>query len=173
MEYIDIYDYNKNKTGKFKERKEPLLAGEYSLISHVCLINKSKQMLIQKRTKNKKLYPGLWDLTIAGGAKKDENSNAAAEREALEELGLKLDLKNIRPNITVNYDDAFADFFSINWEGDIKNLKLAEDEVEQVKWASEQEIIDLIKKKEFTPYYPSLISYLFDICNKDDTHINI
>ena len=51
--------------------------------------------------------PYMWDVTVAGVAAKGDSSQSAAEREALEELGLALDSSDKRPHFTVNSEAGF------------------------------------------------------------------
>lgn len=51
------------------------------------------QILLQKRSQTKKLWPGLWDMAIGGHVAAGEFSYQAALREAEEEIGLKFTLK--------------------------------------------------------------------------------
>ncbi len=44
----------------------------------------------------------------------------------------------------------------------LHTLTLQYEEVQNVKWASKEEILTMIKKGEFIPYYESLIQLLFD-----------
>ena len=93
MELWEIYDIDRQKTGRLAQRKNgcPLPAGGYHLVVHICLFNQKGQLLIQQRQLNKAGYPGLWDVTAAGSALAGENSAAAAARELWEELGLRHD----------------------------------------------------------------------------------
>ena len=45
------------------------------------------------------------DISAAGSALAGEPSYQAAEREVLEEIGAKLELKNIRPYFTINFEE--------------------------------------------------------------------
>ena len=49
---------------------------------------------MQRRSLNKDLYPGFWDVSIGGHVQKGETIKAAGEREASEELGLKIVLND-------------------------------------------------------------------------------
>ena len=39
MEYWDIYDIDRMKTGKIVQRQQGLAIGEYHLVVHVCIFN--------------------------------------------------------------------------------------------------------------------------------------
>ncbi len=55
----------------------------------------------QLRPMTKSHYPGRWDISACGGVVSGESSAEAAEREALEETGLQLDLKYVETFLNV------------------------------------------------------------------------
>lgn len=169
MELWDIYDINRNKTGRTMERG-PVPEGDYHLVVHVCIFNSKGEMLIQQRQYYKEGWPNLWDISVGGSAVQGDSSQSAAEREVKEELGIKLDLSNIRPHFTINFDRGFDDVYLIEKEVNIGDLVLQEEEVQAAKWATKEEILEKIEKQEFIPYYPSLIELLFDTRKKYGCH---
>ncbi len=62
----------------------------------VIIFNKKGEILLQKRSKNKDLYPGLFGLSAAGHVGKGESYLLAAKRELREELGVTIPLKKIK-----------------------------------------------------------------------------
>ena len=87
MELWDIYDKNRNKTGKTMIRGQQYKDDSYHLVVHVCIFNGEGKMLIQQRQPFKEGWPDLWDITVGGSAVSGESSEKAAEREVLEEIG--------------------------------------------------------------------------------------
>ena len=81
MELWDVYDSDRNKTEKTHIRGVPLAENEYHLTAHICVFSPEGEMLIQKRSPDKKEFPGKWDLTAAGSALSGETTKDAAERE--------------------------------------------------------------------------------------------
>ena len=63
MELWDIYDIDRQKTGKLCRRVDgkALADQDYHLVVHICLFNPHGQLLIQRRQLDKAGYPGLWD----------------------------------------------------------------------------------------------------------------
>lgn len=162
MELFDVYNMDRGKTGKTLERGAFRDCGYYTVV-HACVFNKKGEMLIQQRQPFKDGWANLWDVTMGGHAVAGENSRNAAERELFEEIGLKLDFSSLRPNLTVNFDNGFDDYYLIEMEPDIETLSLQYEEVQRVKWATREEIIALIESGEFIPYYKSLIGLLFEM----------
>ena len=161
MEYWDIYDIDRMKTGKIVQRQQGLAIGEYHLVVRGCIVDANGEMLIQQRQPFKQGFPNLWDITIGGSALVNETSRDAASRELQEELGISFDFSTIRPHMNVNFDFGFDDIYLIEADIALSQLILQPEEVQNVKWASESEILQMIENQTFIPYYPSLIQLFF------------
>ena len=142
MEYWDIYDSRRRKTGKTVQRGTPLLPGEYHLVVHICLFGSDGRMLIQRRQPFKAGFPGLWDLSATGSAVAGEDSAQAAQRELSEELGVRIDFADIRPYITFYREYGFVDVYVLTADPGV--LCLQEEEVIEARLATEEEICALI-----------------------------
>ena len=69
MEEIwDIYDENRNRTGKTVIREKAWGFEKYHLIVHVGIFDQDGRMLIQKRQKTKAAWPDLWEVSAGGSA---------------------------------------------------------------------------------------------------------
>jgi isopentenyldiphosphate isomerase len=161
LELWDVYDKNRNQTGKKVERGGEFGQDEYHLVTHVCIFNKKNEMLIQQRQPWKKGWSNMWDITVGGSAISGETSHEAAERETFEEIGYTIDLSNERPFFTINFEVGFDDYYLIELEIDITKLKLQYEEVQRVKWASKDEIKQLVKEGTFINYW--FTDLLFDM----------
>ena len=161
MEIWDVYDENRIKTGRTMVRGEPFKEGDYHIVVNVCVFNSDGKMLIQQRQPFKEGWSNMWDITAGGSALAGDSSRDAAEREVMEEIGLKIDLKGVHPKITINIDNCFNDFYVITHDVDIYGLKLQCEEVQAVKWADAEEIKSLIGSDKFIPYHPGFIDMLF------------
>ncbi len=170
LEKWDIYNQDRIKDNLVISEKTKLKPGQFRLIVHVCIFNLKNEMLIQKRSKNKTLYPNLWDVSVSGSVLAGEDTRMAGERETFEELGYNLSLENERVSMTFNFDEGFDDFFLVKRDFDIKNLNLDKNEVTDVMWASEKEILSMLTKNTFLPYHKSFINLLF--FNKDNMKIH-
>ncbi len=71
MELFDLYDSERNKTGRTMERGTPIPTGHYRMVVHVCVFGSDGKMLIQRRQPFKRSWSGMWDLTVGrfGGHK--------------------------------------------------------------------------------------------------------
>ena len=161
MELFDLYTADRKKTGKTMVRGEPTPAGYYRMVVHVCIFDSEGRMLIQQRQPFKQGWSNLWDITVGGSAVAGDSSRSAAERETYEELGLAVDLAEVRPTLTLYWEEGFDDFYILTRETDLQTLRLQYEEVQRVRWATLDEILAMIDDGRFIPYEKSLIQLLF------------
>lgn len=171
MEVWDLYDRDRRSLGQTIVRGNPIPEGMFRLVVHVCIFNKKGQMLIQKRQKTKSGWPDLWDLTVGGHVIAGETSRMAAERETMEELGLTISMEGKRPAVTPTFDNGFDDMYTMEMEVDLSDLNLQEEEVQEVRWADQEEILQMIDRETFIPYHKSLIELLFYLRNHPEAHM--
>ncbi len=162
MELFDLYTKDRIKTGKTMVRGTKLEEGYYRMVVYVCIFNSKGEMLIQLRQHTKSDYPDMWDLSVAGSAVSGDTSSMAAKRELEEELGITLDLDNAHA-LTFNDNRVFCDYYIVNKDLDINKLVLQEEEVKDVKWASIEDILSMIKEGNFIPYKEVVIELLFNM----------
>lgn len=169
LEPVDIYNKNKEKTGKIKMRyRDSLGEGEYALAVKAIIINSNKRILISKRASTKKKDPEKWEINggvcIAG-----ETSLQGIIREIKEELGI--DLSNVKGILFKEYcrNQIFHDIWLFKLDIAINELKYSDKEVEDAKWASIEECIDMEKENILISYedlnsddYKNCIKLLFD-----------
>jgi len=89
-EVIDILTPEGKPTGKTALKSEAHKKGWYHATVHIWLFTTSKKILLQKRALTKKIFPGLWDISVAGHIGAGESVLNAAKREVFEEIGLEL-----------------------------------------------------------------------------------
>ena len=170
MELFDLYTADRMKTGRTMVRGEPTPEGYYRLVVHVCIFNQKGEMLIQQRQPFKRGWSNLWDITVGGSAVSGDSSQSAAERETREELGLSIDLTDVRPTMTIYFEHGFDDYYVLTQEVDLNALQLQEEEVQAVRWASLEEILQMIDDGRFIPYEKSQIELLFFRRNNRSSH---
>lgn len=163
MELVDLYDENRLPLGRTGERSAPRAPGEYRMVVHVCVFDGGGRLLIQRRTSGKAIWPDRWDLSVGGGVDAGESSRQGAEREFREELGYPLDLSGLRPSVTVNFEGGFDDFYVVTKDLSPEELTLQAEEVQDVRWAALEEILDMRDRGAFIPYPESFLRFLFDM----------
>lgn len=159
-EIWDIYDENRQLTGRTHKRIEPLQRGDYHLVVHVWIMNKNGEFLITKRSPNKG-YPNMWEST-GGSALSGDDSITAAIREVKEETGLDVCKENGKCVLTLQRVDNFCDVWLFKQEFNISNVILQETETSAAKAVTKGEIRQMIKNGEFMPF--SYIEKLFELC---------
>ena len=166
MEYLDLYDKNRTKTGEVLTRGSKMPKDRYRLVVRVIVFNSEGKMLIQQRVSDRNSYPNLWDFSVGGSVEAGETSSQGAERELLEELGLKANLSDVLPSFSINFEQGFDDFYIINYDINSEDIVFQKEEVQAVKWATKGEIIDMIRRGEFINFRESLVDLLFSFNEK-------
>lgn len=152
-EYFDVLNEKGEYTGNIETREKCHKEGLWHKAVALFIVNSKNQVLLQKRSKTKKLWPNMWDITTGGHVLAGEFGFEAIIREADEELGIKLDEQditfvgsaistNIKGDIVNNH---FNEFYIVNKEVNECELTLKEEEVSDIKWIEKEEIIERIK----------------------------
>ena len=66
MEEFDVLDENGEFTFKTATREECHTKGLWHRAVYAFIFNKNGDVLLQKRSELKKLWPNLWDVTVGG-----------------------------------------------------------------------------------------------------------
>lgn len=173
MEKWDLYTRYRELTGQTIERGTTIPEGFYRLVVHVAIFNLKGELLIQKRQNDKSRWAGLWDVSVGGHVVAGETSDLAAERELKEELGVEISLAGRRPSLTLTFGNGFDDMYAIEQEVDLLKVVLQEEEVQEVRWATIEEVKEMIDQEVFIPYEKSLMDLLFFLRNHSEAHTKI
>ena len=163
MELWDVYDEERRLTGRTMVRDEAYPEDGYHLVVHACVFNSRGEMLLQRRHPEKDGWPGMWDITMGGSAVAGDDSRRAAERELMEEMGIRADFSGVRPVLTKNAPHIFDDYYFLQRDIPLEQLRLQPEEVCDAKWADEAEALRLLDAGEFIPYHKSFISLLYGL----------
>ncbi|MBE6852806.1 MAG: NUDIX hydrolase [Ruminococcus sp.] len=158
MEYWDIYDSNKQKTGRTMKKNDWILKdGEYHLTVLGVIMRPDGKFLITQRVMTKSWAPGWWEVS-GGAAMAGEESEEAVMREIREETGL--DVSGAQGGYVFTYhrenpgegDNYFVDIYRYVMDFDESDLKLQEEETLGYKLASHEEIKALADEGIFLHY---------------------
>jgi isopentenyldiphosphate isomerase len=165
MEYWDIYDDNRNKTGRtiLRSDRDNLGENENHVAIHVAFFNSKGEMLLQRRSLDKVDDPGKWDFSSRGSILVNETAQDGAHRETLEELGIDYDFSKVEPAFTMKYPNVFDDFFIIKYDIDIDDIVIQKEELDAVMWGNLDKIIDLINNNQFAINDIDFIKYIFEL----------
>lgn len=149
MELVDVYNKRHEKLNYTKGRRD-LTNGEYKLSCFVWIINDENQILIQQRLATAKKCPNMWS-TTGGGAKAGEDSITGTLTELEEELEITLNKKALTfIGSFIRFND-FVEIFVANINVDINDIKIAKDEVQDVKWVTIDGYVEMIENGEAVP----------------------
>jgi isopentenyldiphosphate isomerase len=93
-ELIDILTPEGKPTGKTALKSEAHKNGWFHATAHIWFFTSDKKILLQKRALTKKVFPGIWDISVAGHIGAGEEVLEGAKREVFEEIGLILEDKD-------------------------------------------------------------------------------
>ena len=152
MELLDVVDENNNLTG-IKEDKDIIhQKGLWHRAVYAFIIDKKGNVLLQKRSANKKMWPNMWDVTVGGHVDSNEFGRQALIREVKEELGIDIkddDIKYLIGSTSINkkeniIDKHYNECYLITKEIDIEKIDLQKEEVSEVKYFTKREILERI-----------------------------
>lgn len=142
MELVELFDNKRRPLDKVIERYGER-GDEYTQVVHAWIRNSKGKFLMQKRSMNKRFFPGKWSVT-GGGADAGETTLDALIRETKEEIGVELSEDEIELMMSVRRRYAFVDVYMATKDLDIDSITLQKEEVDEVKWASKDEIKEMI-----------------------------
>lgn len=166
MELIEIVDRNGNFTGQIMDKEEAhdknLLHNEVAAF----VINDKQQVLLQKRSANKRFDANKWAL-CAGHVDAGESLESAILREVKEEIGIDISQNDLNPfakrefevkesNSHINY------FYYIKLNLDEKDFIIQEEELSEVKWFNIDDVINMIKSKDTSIVFEEKSLNLFE-----------
>lgn len=145
MEVRDLYDANKEITGKTFIKGEQVPKSYYYLIVAIVIENSNGEFLIQKRVARK---GGQWSIT-AGHPTAGQTSLEGLITEVEEELGIDLRKENPILFKTITHNDQFFDVYYLKKDINIKDIKIQKEEVDDVMWATKEQIQKMYEQKTF------------------------
>lgn len=143
MEKRDLYNINRNLIGKTVEKGQKIPNNTYIMMVVIFIQNDNNEFLIQKRSTDK---GGKW-ATTGGHPKSGETSLQGVITEVKEELGIEINNPILFKQ--ENGKDTICDLYYIKKNINIEDITLQREEVDNVKWASINEINDLMNNNEF------------------------
>lgn len=134
MEFNDIYDANRNLTGKVHRRGDHWEPGEYSVVVCVWVYDGAGHLLLTRRAKGKS-FAGTWE-NSGGAVQTGETSRQAIARELFEETGIQADPEEFELLDTDRDRNIFYDHYCLKRRVKLKHITLQPGETDDVMWAS-------------------------------------
>lgn len=148
-ELWDVYDENRNLTGRLQRRGDALESGDYHLVVYIWVMDHEGYFLLTKRSPNKG-FPNLWE-TTGGSALAGDDSLTAALREVKEETGLVLRPECGKRILTEKGENFFGDYWLFRQDFDLAEVVLQEGETCDKMRANEETIRAMRAAGEFVP----------------------
>ena len=149
-ELVTIVDRANNVTGCATRRE--MRAGRLPhRCSYILVFNPAGELLVQKRTETKDIYPGYWDPAAGGVMQYGETYEQNAEREVAEEMGIRGVV--LTPLFDLWFEDersaVWGRVFTCVWDGPVTP------QVEEVQFVEAMTPADVLRRaaagEQFTP----------------------
>ena len=158
MEFWDIYDENKKRTGRIMKRNDwNMKPDEFHLTVLGVLQRPDGKYLITRRRMDKEWAAGWWEVP-GGGVNAGEDSQAAVIREIREETGIDVSkanggyvfsYKRVNPEEKNNY---FVDIYKFILDFDESDVEVQDKEVSEFSIAPIEEVKDYAEQGIFLHY---------------------
>lgn len=133
---IPIVDENDQIVGH-KDRADIDHEREIYRVAALWLTNSAGEVLIAQRKLSKDKDPGMWGPAVSGTVEQDETYEVNIYKEAEEEIGLTQVEFKLGPKTRVRIPrNFFSQWFTATVDKLIEEFRIAEEEVEQIKWVS-------------------------------------
>ncbi len=165
MELWDLFDRNGVPLGRTIRRGERMRAGEHHKVVHIWIVNSVDRVLIQRRSKHRKLMPNIWAVT-SGSVVAGEESPDAARRELGEELGIQL------PDTAFEFlgrlvrRNSLCDVFLIRRDIAVPDMCLQREEVSQARWVTVEQLTEMLRRRQFHHYGAGYFRFVFEAISK-------
>ena len=142
MEFNDIYDKDRNRTGRTHRRGTIWRKGEYGLVVCVWVYDGKGKLLLTRRAPEKS-FAGTWE-NSGGAAQAGETSLQAITRELREETGICADSAEFRLLCSGRDRNAHYDFYCLRRE-ETTAVTLQPGETDDYRWVTFDQVHQMIR----------------------------
>ena len=119
----------------------------------VFVVNDNNEVLLQKRSANKKHFPNKWTVLSGHVEDFDDTFEAAAVRELKEEIGLTVnisELKYLTENEVIKEDNSkhITKYYSIISNKQEDEYTIQTEELSEVKWYSCNDFVNMMENND-------------------------
>jgi isopentenyl-diphosphate Delta-isomerase len=178
-ELVDVFNSFNKPLNKKRTIKEAHEKGFWHRCVHIWVYTKKGEVLLQNRSNNMKLFPNLWDTSVAGHIRSGEEPIYSAIREIKEEIGIKISRKDLNFFKILKRENNHKDFTSkefyyiyfLEFNKNKKELKRQKSEVKELKFIKISDFKKELKTipEKFVPhkrYYNQIIKRIEEIIKK-------
>lgn len=149
MEWNDIYDAERNLTGRIHLRGTRWHKGEYGLVACVWVYDGKGNILLTRRAPEKS-GAGSWE-NSGGAVQAGETSLEGVVRELFEETGIQADPKDFELLGTERDKNTHYDHYCVRAMVPLSEIRLLPGETDDVQWATFSRIHALIENGDIHP----------------------
>lgn len=165
MEIWDLYDENRQALHKTHVRGQKLKDGQYHIVTDIWTVRQDGKLLITKRHPDK-IWGNMWECT-GGSALAGESSLESAVRELAEEVGIKVEAKEVELINSLRVKDRFVDTYAVVRNLQVSDLHLQADEVIEAKFVDFDELDRIWQGQKLVPrerfgHYRSALKHFVD-----------
>ena len=146
MEWNDIYDKDRQLTGRVHRRGTYWRHGEYGLVVCVWVYDGEGRLLLTRRAPGKS-YAGTWE-NSGGAAKAGESSRQAIVRELFEETGIRAEEDEFEFLSSDRDRSTFYDFYCQKRSVPLEQIVLLPGETDAAQWVTLEEVHRMIRQKQ-------------------------
>ena len=146
MEYNDIYDRERNRTGRLHRRGTAWESGEFGLVVCVWVYDGNGRILLTRRAPGK-TFAGTWE-NSGGAAKVGESSRDAIARELFEETGIRAEPDEFELLGSDRDRHTHYDFYYLERKTPLEEIVLLPGETDDVQWASMEKVRRMVRTGE-------------------------
>jgi isopentenyl-diphosphate delta-isomerase len=147
-EDVEILDEDGKKTGQITTRTPAHKRSLRHGVIHLWVYNSKGQLLMQKRHPKKSVWPNAWDPTVAGHISAGESPEDAVVKEATEELGLRINSKEIKLLGKFKFSEEMSEWVNKTFiftyiaqkDVEIDDLVFEQNEVSGARWINVDEL---------------------------------
>ena len=146
MEYTDIYDEHRNRTGIVKPRFANREPGEYGLVVCVWVYDGKGKVLLTRRAPEK-TAAGTWE-NSGGAVKAGEDSLTAIARELYEETGIRANPEEFELLDVCTDRGTHYDHYCLHRDSSKVQVVLQPGETDGAQWATFEQVHGMIKSRQ-------------------------
>ena len=146
MEFNDVYDKDRNFTGRLHRRGTPWRKGEFGLVVCVWVYDGKGKLLMTRRAKGKS-FAGTWE-NSGGAVKAGESSLPAIARELFEETGIRAGEDEFQLIDSGRDGNTHYDYYCLHRDVPVEQIVLQPGETDDAKWVTFDQVHAMIRRKE-------------------------
>ena len=146
MEYNDIYDKDRNLTGRVHRRGSSWRSGEYGLVVCVWVYDGCGHLLLTRRAPEK-TAAGTWE-NSGGAALAGEDSRTAIVRELREETGIRAEPEAFELLSSGTDGKTHFDHYCLLAPVPLEQIVLQPGETDGAQWVTFPQVHHMIRRRE-------------------------